>query len=152
MKIKIKIISQVMTPVPMVIDAQIPITKALGVMSKAKVRHLPVVEGKRVVGLLSERDAKEAALSKWGADFLVKDVMHSDPYVVRPDTSLEKVLTQMMKNKYGSTVVQEKGGEVTGIFTTVDALYLLRRILKPTRLKVALKTKKMTDLVEIAAN
>ena len=82
------------------------------------------------MGLLSDRNAKAASLSKWGEGFLVEDVMISDPFVVQPSETLDSVLSQMMKNKYGSVVVQEKNGDVTGIFTTLDALYVLRKMLR----------------------
>lgn len=129
-KTVLKIIAQVMTPAPKSIGPEVSLSKAQEMMAKLKVRHLPVVVGGKVVGLLSDRNAKAASLSKWGEGFLVEDVMISDPFVVQPSESLDSVLSQMMKNKYGSVVVQEKNGDVTGIFTTLDALYVLRNILR----------------------
>ncbi|NBY20215.1 CBS domain-containing protein [bacterium] len=126
-KTVLKIIAQVMTPAPKSIGPEVSLSKAQEMMAKLKVRHLPVVVGGKVVGLLSDRNAKAASLSKWGEGFLVEDVMISDPFVVQPSESLDSVLSQMMKNKYGSVVVQEKNGDVTGIFTTLDALYVLRK-------------------------
>lgn len=102
-------------------------------MARFKIRHLPVLLGNRVVGLVSDRNVKAAALSKWGEGFEVKDVMMPDPYVVRPTASLDDVLGQMIKYKYGSVVVQEKGGEVVGIFTTVDAIWMLKKFLKDSK-------------------
>jgi acetoin utilization protein AcuB len=129
-KTVLKIIAQVMTPAPKSIGPEVSLSKAQEMMAKLKVRHLPVVVGGKVVGLLSDRNAKAASLSKWGEGFLVEDVMISAPFVVQPSESLDSVLSQMMKNKYGSVVVQEKNGDVTGIFTTLDALYVLRRMLR----------------------
>lgn len=129
-KTVLKIIAQVMTPAPKSIGPEVSLSKAQEMMAKLKVRHLPVVVGSKVVGLLSDRNAKAASLSKWGEGFLVEDVMISDPFVVQPSESLDSVLSQMMKNKYGSVVVQEKNGDVTGIFTTLDALYVLRKMLR----------------------
>lgn len=127
---KLKIIAQVMTPAPKSIGPEMSLSKAQEMMAKLKIRHMPVVVGSKVVGLLSDRNAKAASLSKWGESYLVEDVMISDPFVVKPSDKIESVLTQMMKNKYGSVVVQEKNGEVSGIFTTLDALYILRSLLK----------------------
>lgn len=130
MKTQITVIAQVMTPVPKSIGPEVPLSKAQELMAKLKVRHLPVLVGSRVVGLISDRNAKAAALSKWGEGFTVEDVMMPDPYVVKPSEKVETVLTEMMKYKYGSALVQEKSGEIVGIFTTVDALYLLRQLLR----------------------
>jgi len=129
-KTVLEIIAQVMTPAPKSIGPEVSLSKAQEMMAKLKVRHLPVVVGGKVVGLLSDRNAKAASLSKWGEGFLVEDVMISNPFVVQPSESLDSVLSQMIKNKYGSVVVQEKNGDVTGIFTTLDALYVLRNILR----------------------
>lgn len=129
-KVKLKIIAQVMTPIPKSIGPEVPLTKAQEIMAKLKVRHLPVIVGSTVVGLLSDRNAKAAALAKWGESFTVEDVMMPEPFVVKPSEKLDEVLSQMMKYKYGSVVVQEKNGVISGIFTTVDAIYLLRQILR----------------------
>ena len=111
----------------------ISVAKAQEVMETYKIRHLPVMVGNRVIGVLSDRNVKAAALSRWGKDFVVKDVMMPDPYIIRPSMTLDKVLGEMLKYKYGSVIVQEKGGEVVGIFTTLDALWLLRKMLEKTQ-------------------
>lgn len=130
MKLPLKFVAQVMSPAPKSVGPELPLNKAQELMAKHKIRHLPVVVGPKVVGLLSDRNAKAASLSKWGEGFTVEDVMMSEPFVAKPSDSLDTILTQMMKYKYGSVVVQEKNGELVGIFTTVDALYLLRTILR----------------------
>ena len=56
-----------------------------------------------------------------------------EPYIVRPSTSIDEVLSKMMKYKYGSVIVQEKSGDVIGIFTAIDALWLLRQLLRDSK-------------------
>ena len=129
-KFTVDFIAQVMTPVPKTVGPDLPLIKAQEFMRRYKIRHLPVMVGNRVVGLVSERNVKAAALSKWGEGFEVKDVMMPNPYVIRPTASLDNVLGQMIKYKYGSVIIQEKKGNVVGIFTTVDALWLLRKLFK----------------------
>lgn len=128
----IEIIAQVMTPVPKSIGPDLSVVKAQEIMTQHKIRHLPVMVGNRVLGLLSDRNVKAATLSKWGEGFLVKDIMMPEPFVVRPTTSIDDVLGEMIKYKYGSVIVQEKGGEVVGLFTSIDALWLLRKLLRET--------------------
>jgi acetoin utilization protein AcuB len=129
-KFTVDFIAQVMTPVPKTVGPDLPLIKAQEFMSRYKIRHLPVMVGNRVVGIVSERNVKAASLSKWGEGFEVKDVMMPNPYVIRPTASLDNVLGQMIKCKYGSVIIQEKKGNIVGIFTTVDALGLLRKLLK----------------------
>jgi len=130
MKLPVKVIAQVMSPVPKSVGPELPLSKAQELMAKYKIRHLPVIVGPKVVGLLSDRNTKAALLSKWGEGFTVEDVMMPEPFVVKPSDKLDTILTQMMKHKYGSVVVQEKNGELVGVFTTIDAVYLLRTLLR----------------------
>lgn len=73
-------VSQVMTPKPMVIDAHESLEVCARVMKQAGVRHLPVVEGDRLVGLLSLRDVLQVDLSEKEHELkLMQDYIHYVP-------------------------------------------------------------------------
>jgi acetoin utilization protein AcuB len=90
------------------------------------VRHLPVLEGGRLAGVLSQRDAYfiETLAGVDPAKVAVEEAMSVDVYSVSADTRLSEVATTMAEHKYGCAVVTE-GSHVVGIFTTVDALRAL---------------------------
>jgi acetoin utilization protein AcuB len=90
------------------------------------VRHLPVLEGGRLAGLLSQRDALlvETLREVDPATTPVEDAMTTEVYVVAPSTPLKDVALAMVEHKYGCAVVVE-GHHVVGIFTTTDALRAL---------------------------
>lgn len=95
-------------------------------MRKHDIRHLPVLEGGALLGILSMRDVY---LVKTLADVddekvTVEEAMTAEPYAVPPDTTLAEVVTTMAEHKYGTAVVME-GRDVVGIFTTIDALHVL---------------------------
>ena len=86
-------------------------------------RHLPVLDGGRIVGIVSERDLQllETLRGVRPADVRVEAAMTPDPYTVSPQASLSVVANEMARHKYGAAVVAERG-RVLGIFTAVDAL------------------------------
>lgn len=118
-----KTIESVMTSSPHSIGSDIPLAKAHEKMRELKVRHLPVLSGGRLVGVLSDRDLKLAA--KFPGDLTVEEAMTPDPYVVGPEASLKEVVSAMAERKLGSALIAGKDGKPLGIFTAVDGMRLL---------------------------
>ncbi len=119
-------IEHFMTPLPHCIGRDQPLSVAHERMRSFDVRHLPVLEGGKLVGLLSQRDALfvETLRDVDPTKVPVEDAMSSDVYVVGPDAPLGDVARAMIEHKYGCVVVTQ-GAHVAGIFTTIDALRVL---------------------------
>ena len=99
-------------------------------MLQLQCRHLPVLHGGRLVGLLSERDI-DVVESLGNVDVnevKVEEAMSEEPYAVAPGTLLEDVAKVMADKKYGAAVVMD-GSELRGIFTTTDAMAALANVL-----------------------
>ena len=96
-------------------------------MRSHSIRHLPVLEGGALEGILSTRDVAlvEALGDVDAAAVTVEEAMSASPYHVGPDAPLKDVVTEMIEHKYGAVVVME-GPTVAGILTTIDALRALR--------------------------
>jgi acetoin utilization protein AcuB len=124
------LVQKVMTAMPHTIGADIPLKKAKSMMSDYHIRHLPVLEGGQLVGILTERDIALASSFEGAAELKVEDVMMSMTYTVRPEASLDAVVAEMAERKYGSALVQQENGKVVGIFTAVDALRVLSEVLR----------------------
>lgn len=99
-------------------------------MSELHIRHLPVLQGGKLVGVLTERDVNLASSLMGAADMKVDDVMMPMTYTVRPDAPLNRVVAEMAERKYGSAIVQQENGKVVGIFTAVDGLRCLADVLR----------------------
>lgn len=94
------------------------------IMEKNKIRHVPILDGKRCIGIISDRDLKLIAGLGNGDDTKASDLMTKDVYIVSHDTSLSDVLEYFMQKKIDSAIVDFKDGRL-GIFTSHDAIKVL---------------------------
>ena len=116
-------VADYMSRPPFCIQQKEPLVAAHSLMRVHGIRHLPVLDGERLVGLLSERDLHliETLRSVDPRREQVAGAMTENPFAVAPDMALSRVAQVMYANRYGSAVVVEHG-VVIGIFTTMDAL------------------------------
>ncbi len=101
------------------------------VMHAGRIRHMPVVEGKRLVGIISARDVLAASLSdaqdyepthrraflRW---VVAGDVMTRGPATAAPDTPLTEAAEVMCKRAIGCLPVVDEGGDLVGLLTATD--------------------------------
>lgn len=129
-----------MTPEPVTVTPQTSVMSARRILLAQGIRHLPVVEGGRVVGMLSDadlllRDSQMAqALSALQSDLLggryrrVESIMITPVHVVRPDETVRAAAEKMGEGRVNSLPVVEDGALI-GIITTTDCLRALLRLL-----------------------
>jgi len=103
-------------------------------MRDKHVRHLPVLDGGRVVGILSQRDVLiiESLPGVNPDEVQVEEAMVQDVFMVRPDTPVGEAIETMIGRKLGSAIVTEDE-RVLGVFTTIDALRALHHLLEQRR-------------------
>jgi len=124
-------ISEFMTANPTTIAPNLTLDDARERMYVNNIRHLVVVDGTRVVGVLSTRDLYLiSSLSVVDSSAVPVGVaMASEPYTCNGETPLMEVAAQMQEHRYGCVVVVDQGAPV-GIFTTTDAMRVLRQTLE----------------------
>jgi len=127
----------------------IPVTTTLGeadqLLHARGFRHLPVVDGARLVGVLTDRDIRYATSNLGPAPRSAGDsvalAMSSPPLTADPLDPVEDAARIMREHKIGCLPVLD-GGELVGILTgmdLLDALIQLTGVAKPSsRLEVAL--------------
>jgi acetoin utilization protein AcuB len=117
----IPMIQKFMTSAPHSIGVDQTLAHAHAVMREHAIRHLPVLSGGQLVGMLTERDlGLVESLRDVDPKFVkVEDAMSTTVYSVSPDALLHDVVREMASHKYGSAVVMQNS-KVVGIFTTVD--------------------------------
>lgn len=124
-------IQKYMSTCPHSIGAEQPLSEAHKRLREFNIRHLPVLQGGKLVGMLTDRDLHlvETLQDVDIASMEVEQAMSANVYAVPPDTGLDEVVDEMARQKYGSAVVMQNG-KVVGIFTTVDACAALRELLR----------------------
>jgi acetoin utilization protein AcuB len=123
-------IEKYMTAMPHTINPIMPVKTAIQMMHENNIRHLPVQNGGKLVGVLTDRDIKLASTFQGAEDLTVNDVMTPAPYTTTPQASLDQVVFEMAEHKYGCAVVQQANGKVVGIFTATDGLRVLGEVLQ----------------------
>jgi acetoin utilization protein AcuB len=124
-------VGQHMTASPHTIARSQPLAVARRLMREHSIRHLPVLDGGSVVGLISERDLLlvETLPGVNPTDVRVEEAMVQELFTATPDTPVADVVGTMIERKLGSAVIVE-ADRVVGVFTTIDALRALHALLE----------------------
>jgi CBS domain-containing membrane protein len=108
-------------------------------MERGRVRHLPVVRGTVLVGLLTHRDLLAASFSVLAqatpreehhlfARVPFRELMR-EAYAVPPQTRVREAARVMLENQYGCLPVVDEAGNLLGIVTEADFLRLAVKML-----------------------
>jgi len=116
---------------PILIDENTSIMKAIQLMKEHRIRRIPVVKQNRIVGIVSDRDVKEAAPSKATSldvhelyyllsEIKVKDIMTPNPITLRENDSVERAAVIMLENRISGLPVINDNQQVVGMITQTD--------------------------------
>jgi acetoin utilization protein AcuB len=122
-----------MTPFPHSIDIDAPLAQARKMMREGNFRHLPVISGGDIVGIVTDRDIKLLLGPDFGnpdeRELKVHDAYIDKPCVVQASTPVAAVARAMAQHHIGSAIVT-KNGKLVGIFTVTDACRALAEIIE----------------------
>jgi acetoin utilization protein AcuB len=108
-------------------------------MNLARVRHMPVMSGGQLVGIVSQRDLFRAAISsvlhfrrgaerEWMEKIRVEEVMTKQVVIAGPDWTVRQAVDLMLEKRIGCLPVVEDG-RLVGLLSESDCLRLLGRLL-----------------------
>ena len=123
-------VGEQMSSPPIVVSPTTPVAEAMKLIRERHIRRLPVLDGGRLVGIVSERDLLRAlpspatVLSAWEVPALldrirVRDVMTHNAIVVHVNTPIQQAAQLMVDHKIGGLPVVDDG-EVLGVITETD--------------------------------
>lgn len=125
-------VSEWMTPTPVTVGPSTPVSKAHELMLHRRIRHLPVVEDGRLVGIITDRDVRTAQPSP-ATSLAVREILYllerltvralmTRPVItVAPHEPLATAVRLMLENRIGGLPVMT-GERLVGILTEVDLL------------------------------
>lgn len=146
MKVKNWMITEVI-----VVSPQDTIERAIQLMKIHSIRHLPVVEGDKLVGLVTESDLRPY-LTQDKLVLPLREVMILDPITVSPETYIDEAAKLIYKYKIGGLPVVNQG-KLVGIITVTDILEafieLMGILRASSRLDVIPKNGNLDEVLEI---
>ena len=127
------VVERYMTPNPITVRPGTSLRKAQELLYTHHIRHLPVVQGRRLVGIITDRDLRQLLPSSLAppdevarfraatAQVKVGEVMTRQVLSVTPDTRTRKAARLMVERRLGCLPVLQ-GSTLVGIITTNDLL------------------------------
>jgi CBS domain-containing protein len=102
------------------------------IMHLGRIRHLPVMDGEKLVGIISERDLFKASLASvidydyqikrdYMKTVVIKEVMQTSLITISPEASVKEAVQLMLQHKIGCLPVVE-GERMVGLVTETDIL------------------------------
>jgi acetoin utilization protein AcuB len=130
---KIPSVGSVMTPFPYFVDIDTSFAEVERLMVAHDIRHIPVQQDGRVVGIVSERDVWQLLLRflpEMDATLIrARDIMTDEPYVAGFDTPLNEVALEMAKRRIGSAIIVHHE-KLAGILSVTDICRILAEVLE----------------------
>ena len=129
-----------MTRNPITIEADTPFLEARLILKEKRIRHLPVMDRGKLIGVITDRDVKEAApsgattLDVYELNYLllkmkVRDLVKNSPITIKPSNSVEKAALLMHDHRIGCLPVVDEAGKLVGLITETDLLEVMVEIL-----------------------
>lgn len=123
-------INEFSSPIIASASLDMSVKEMIMLMDKHQFRHLPVVDNKKPVGIISARDLKIMKLVDEDLHMVAKDMMIENPFCVISGSPMEAVAFDMSERKIGSALIVNEQGELDSIFTSIDGLNALVEILR----------------------
>ena len=133
--------NDLMTIDPEIVNLDAPLREVVAAMNRANIRQILVVDGKKLVGIVTDRDVRLAVNSPLTSEeplerlellngYTAKDCMTANPRSVTPETPIHKVAELLSMYKFGALPVV-KDDELVGIITVTDLLNQMALLPEP---------------------
>ena len=120
-----------MTSDPLTVTSAETIGKADELMGENNIRQIPVVKGRELVGIVTDRDIRaflsdalrgEPDVRERALKTAVGDIMTTEPLFIAPDDDLKDAVEMLIEQKFGAIPVVDEAEGLVGIVSYVDVL------------------------------
>ncbi len=130
-------VSQIASTALITIQMGQKLSDARKLMQVNQIHHVPVVNGTKLVGLLSAVDLASLSLTSFGSDersndkildnqFSVEEVMSKNVVTIKPTASIREVAEMLAEGHFHSVPIVDNEGNLKGLVTSTDLIrYLL---------------------------
>ncbi len=133
-------VRDIMQPEVVTLSADETLDVVDSIMRLGRIRHIPVLAGERVVGIVSQRDLflasvssalhfREKAEREWLGKIRVGEVMKQPVQTAFPETPILEAVKRMLSERIGCLPVVDGNNELVGLLSESDCLGLLAQIL-----------------------
>ena len=133
-------VSHIMTTDVVALQADAPVSTARHALLEYPFHHVPVVRGRKLVGMLSVTDLTSISLAGWVGDsrtvdawlderYRIDEVMTHEPVTVRPDDTVHRAAELLAEGQFHALPVIDDHGALVGMLTTTDLIRLLAALL-----------------------
>lgn len=120
----------VMTPKPLTGNVKSSLSEVMETMFDKDIRHLPIVSGDELVGMISDRDLRQFSrniLSDHGSAKAqlrtpISSMMSGDVLTAEPEDDVDELIELMIENKVGAVPIVDGDGSLIGIVSYIDIL------------------------------
>lgn len=132
------LVQDIMTSKPIVVQHDTPIIEALALLQESNIRHLPVLEDSKLIGMISDRDLRtvfaSGTIDANTAQTLnnqyrapVSQLMSADVINIHPEDDVGEAIDLMLQQGVGAIPVTDSfSGDLIGILSYVDVLKAAR--------------------------
>ena len=133
------LVRDVMTPSVITVTSEQTLRDAVDLLRSKHIRQLPVVNGTKLIGIITDRDIKRATPSVLSGvdrdeydrildETKIGQFMTKEPMTLTPDTPLKVAVHIFVTQKIGALPIVESG-RLIGIVTQIDALRAFEKML-----------------------
>jgi acetoin utilization protein AcuB len=132
-------VSQYMSAKVVTVAPDTGIREAFFIMKEHSIRHLPVIENKQLVGIISDRELRRPNWVDEAHDIshvyylddnmAVSDVMIRNVLVLHTYDTLRKAVKLLLENNIGAAPVLDKTSDIVGMLSAVDLLRALNDLI-----------------------
>ncbi len=130
-------VSQIASTALITIQLGQKLSEARKLMQVNQIHHVPVVQGKKLMGILSAVDLATLSLTSFGSDerandalldnqFSVEEVMSKNMVTIKPTAPIREAAEILAEGHFHSLPIVDKEGDLRGLVTSTDLIrYLL---------------------------